>query len=57
MDMAQNREYNLANIVSAIVINGAAPKAGERRLLFNLVVMIVVKQHSLITKIESQWHS
>jgi hypothetical protein len=41
---------NLANIVSAIVIKGAAPKAGEGRLLFDLVIRIVVKQHFSITK-------
>jgi hypothetical protein len=46
-----------ANIVSAITINGAAPKTGEGRLLFDLVIMIVIKQHFLITKTESQWHT
>jgi len=43
--MARNGLVNRANIVSAIAINRAAPKTGEGRLLFDLVIMIVIKQH------------
>jgi len=43
--IVRNAVINRANIVSAIAINGAAPKAGEGRLLFDLVIMIVIKQH------------
>ena len=42
---------NLANIVSSITIKRAAPKAGEGRLLFDLLIKIVMIQYFLITKI------
>jgi hypothetical protein len=48
---------NLANIVLAIAISGAALQAGEGRLLFDLVIMIVIEQHFLITKNYSLWHT
>jgi hypothetical protein len=48
----QNDENNRGNIVSTIAINGAAPKAGEGRLLPDLVIRIVIKQYFLIITIE-----
>ena len=53
VDMSRNDECILPNIVSAIAINGAAPKTGEKRLLFDPVIKIRIRYFITTKKIKS----